>query len=115
MPLKITKLANYFENKYLTSFSSREEAEPEPVHIKTYIKTNNLEEAPSGRVYISTRSRPVDRAWRDLFPNPYETMVFEALPDQDEITDRSALDHNGYHNFEDAERGHKEMVRRWSQ
>jgi hypothetical protein len=113
MPLKITKLANYFEKKYLTSFSSREEAEPEPVHIKTYIKTNNLEEAPSGRVYISTRNRPVRYDY--LFGNPYETFVFQALPDQNDVVSFTQLDHNGYENFEDAERGHEEMVKKWSQ
>jgi hypothetical protein len=46
---------------------------------------------------------------------PHETFVFEAPPDQNEVVNFTELDHNGYQNFEDAERGHEKMVEKWSQ
>lgn len=76
--------------------------------MKTYLHTNKVN---SGRVVVSTACT-IGGILES--PYPYETMVFEAHPDQDEVLRYSGIDHKGYYSLADSEQGHQEMIKAWS-
>lgn len=76
---------------------------------KTFVNTNRV---PSGRVVISTVELPDDMRIGSI--QPFETMVFEAQADKDEVLSYMDLDANFYEDALDAIVGHDLMIKKWS-
>lgn len=76
--------------------------------MKTYLHTNKVN---SGRVVVSTVCTIGGMLEAAC---PYETMVFEAHPDQDEVLSYTSVDSKGYYSLADSEQGHQEMIKAWS-
>lgn len=76
---------------------------------KTFVNTNRV---PSGRVVISTVELPDDMRIGSI--QPFETMVFEAQADTDEVLSYMDLDANFYEDALDAIVGHDIMIKKWS-
>jgi hypothetical protein len=75
---------------------------------KTFVANKQVN---SGRVVIST----ISTAGRFMpAPSPFETIVFEAHPNEDEVLKYSELDSNGYKDEAAAIKGHEEMVNLWT-
>lgn len=71
---------------------------------KTFINTNRV---ASGRVVVST----ADIAFGS---SPFETMVFEACANTDEVLSYIELDANFYNDETKATSGHDRMIKKWS-
>ena len=76
------------------------------MRMTTIVETNKVD---SGRVLISTVLLPVGLQ----FSQKYETMVFEAYADKDEVKHYNDLGMNSYSNEQDAIFGHSNMVDKW--
>lgn len=74
---------------------------------KTFVNTKRV---PSGRVVVST----VEISNPMFGSSQFETMVFEAQPDMDEVLSYIDLDAKFYDDALDAIVGHDIMIKEWS-
>jgi len=74
---------------------------------KTFVNTKRV---PSGRVVVSTVALP---DWVRII-QPFETMVFEAHTNTDEVLSYSDLDAKFYEDESEAASGHDSMIKKWS-
>lgn len=72
--------------------------------MKTFIYTDKVN---SGRVVVSTTSGFLPESGQ------YETMVFEAHTDKEEVINYTDLDMNSYPTEQQAVIGHTNMINRW--
>lgn len=76
---------------------------------KTFVNTKRV---PSGRVVVSTVALPDDV--RIVSIQPFETMVFEAHTNTDEVLSYTDLDAKFYSDESEVASGHDSMIKKWS-